>query len=96
MSRYERMTIKLVMQALNDNSPNGATCNREFIPDAYGRTIDGDGLRPQPLDADEGLITYQVEDLGGDGRWVVTIRGATADDLIAIGRGRASAPEKWR
>ncbi len=48
--RYEKMTIKeLAMQALIDNFPEGATLAqiRDFIRDAYGRTIEPSSLRPQ-------------------------------------------------
>jgi hypothetical protein len=58
--RYADMTIKqLVIQALLDYFPNGATATqiRDFIRDAYGRVIDPSSLRPQMhrLKADEVL-----------------------------------------
>jgi hypothetical protein len=48
--RFLQMTIKeLVIQALLDHFPNGGTATeiRDFIRDAYGRSIEPSSLRPQ-------------------------------------------------
>ena len=48
--RFAKMTIKeLVAQALLDHFPSGGTATqiRDFIRDAYGRTIEASSLRPQ-------------------------------------------------
>jgi hypothetical protein len=49
-TRYESMTIKeMVVQALLDHFPKGGTMTeiRDFIRNAYGRTIEPSSLRPQ-------------------------------------------------
>jgi hypothetical protein len=61
--RFAAMTIKqLVVRALLDNFPNGATSGRlrDFIRDAYGRAIEASSLRPQlhRLKADGVINTY--------------------------------------
>lgn len=66
--RYAQMTIKeLVVQALIDHFPEGATLAgiRDFIRDAYARTIQSSSLRPQMhrLKASNVLVQDDSSDL---------------------------------
>jgi hypothetical protein len=70
-SPYQQMTIKeLVVQALIDNFPQGATAPeiRAFIRDAYDRDIESSSLRPQMhrLKSDGKLVTASAVVGSGD------------------------------
>jgi hypothetical protein len=95
--QFGTMTIKeLVLQALSDQFPDGATAAqiREFVRDAYGRAIDQNSLRPQLARMkDEGMLE-NLPGLLNQGKWKLALRGVTADDLIAIGHWPKGAKHK--